>query len=242
MSKISLVNVAKYYQAYPHQDEALKYLESQSDPATLTEFAKLWRKKPEQLSIKDKIQNRLNELGIQLDPGLTLIGLEGCNPDFTLNSDSFFEDAFNDLVLLVDQDINILTKQACTTEPGRYYTKNRLNPAGAARLEIDYKHNDCWMLGKHKNQYPCLIQIGNKVRVRRDGNEDGKRTGDAVQEGWFGINFHHGSGSGKIGKWSAGCVVIDNPSDHKAFMKVLLDNKKDQTKFSFVLLDSSKSL
>lgn len=240
MEPINLLNVVRYFEGKPHQIKAIEYLQKAVSPDILKQFVFIWRQEAEK-TIEDRIMSRLNDLNIVLDEGVNLIGLEGCNLDFTYS----LKDEYNDLVLIVESrngSINILDKAVCTTEPGVYYTKTRLNPAGAARLEIDFKQNRVWEVGKHKNQFPALVQTGGKVRVRRDGNEDFSRANDKIEEGFFGINFHHGDGSGKIGKWSAGCVVVDEPKEHKILMELIIKTAKkyNQTKFSFILLDFSK--
>lgn len=40
---INLVNMCKYYQGLPHQDDAMEWLQTQIPQATLEEFAKRWR-------------------------------------------------------------------------------------------------------------------------------------------------------------------------------------------------------
>lgn len=191
---ISLLNVARYFTNLPHQVEALEFLQNNVPPDTLQKFADKWRKaklKP----IEQKIGERLSALDIKLDKGINILALEGCDFDFSANSDEFWTDTYNDLWLTVwadepGQDFKILGKYVCTTEPGVYWTTStRRNRQGAARLQIDYKQQNLWMIGQHKNQYPALVQIGNKVKVVRDFNKDGFRTGDTVYEGWFGERF-----------------------------------------------------
>ncbi|MEW5858492.1 MAG: N-acetylmuramoyl-L-alanine amidase [Cyanobacteriota bacterium] len=41
---VNLVNMCKYYQGLPHQDDALEWLQTQIPKATLDEFGKRWRK------------------------------------------------------------------------------------------------------------------------------------------------------------------------------------------------------
>lgn len=123
----------------------------------------------------------------------------------------------------------------CTTNAGAYYLMNLLNPKGAAVLRADrcYKYK----LGTHKG-YEALVQAG-PVEVYRDKNRDRKIDINGPTEwGWFGINIHRGSeGSvGKfIGKFSAGCQVIANPSE----FKLLLDEckKTGQHIFNYILLN-----
>lgn len=241
---IKLTDVVKYYEGLEHQDDALNYLQESTGPEVLEEFANKWRSSEAKSSSSPigAIMNRLAELGIELDKGLNIVGLEGCNPDYTLNNDAFFGDDYNDLVLLIKYNGNtakIIGKYVATTEPGIYYTSNRLHKDGAARVQIDAKHEGVWQIGTHKNQHPALVQTGNKITICRDGNADGRRTGDAITSGYYGINCHYGEGK-KIGYWSAGCCVIQGKNIFMAdFMPHVLKHK-NQGKFSYILLDASK--
>lgn len=244
MAIIKLIDVIKYYEGLNHQQLALAYLQDNIDPLVLSKFAKLWRNAS--VSMEQKLADRLKQLNITLDKGINIICLEGCNIDYTLNSDEARTDSYNDLWLTIWYDglgIEILGTYKCTTEPGLFWThSSNRNSAGTARIEIDIKQPGIWMIGKHKNQYPAMVQIGNKIRIRRDLNKDGFRTGDKLYEGWFGINGHHGDGSGKIGRWSAGCVVIDSPIEFKQAMSTIIKKASTigQTRFSLIVLDASK--
>lgn len=254
---ISLIDVCKYYNGSSHQDVALKYLQESISVDILNRFASLYRTAPKPSNTpKDLILNRIKELGLSLDSPstgsgygftTTIVALEGCNPDFSLNDDR--PDFFNDLVLAVciysSGDVKVYQPVVCTTEPGRYYTQNKLNPEGAARMKIDFKHKQIWQKGTHKNQRDCLVQIGGPVTVARDRNQDFARTGDNEYSGFFGINFHTTSSNvsktSSIGRWSAGCLVIPDPSEFSSFMNKFVYNPQClNKKFSLILLDASK--
>lgn len=120
-------------------------------------------------------------------------------------------DVFNDRFLVIKRDGTILHNATCTSEPGKFYTMNPLNPNGAARIAIT-QHVDVWSIGTHKNQKGALVQTA-PITVWRDGNRDYMRAGDKSFTGMFGINIHTTSASGgasptTVGKWSAGCVVL----------------------------------
>lgn len=255
---IRFKDCALYYKGLPHQDKAWEFLQVSVNPQVLSDFAEIYRtpiEPPKPTTPKDKILTRIKELGIALDkhpsgqPGFTttIIAIEGCNPDFTLNNDA--EDKYNDLMLAATVNgkgvVKLFKPIVCTTEPGRYYTRNRLNSAGAARLAIDYKHKSAWMKGSHKGQTHTLVQIGGPVVVYRDGNEDFQRTGDETMSGYFGINIHkNDTNSGtpsSIGRWSAGCIVGANITTFDDFMSKYVYNVDCiNSKFSVILLDGSK--
>ncbi|MEG4455955.1 hypothetical protein [Microcoleus sp. N9_A1] len=149
-----------------------------------------------------------------------IIYVEGMDPDGTLNADT--PNHFNDARLLLVFHKGVPTIEAAweaTTEPGYYYTDNPMNPNGAAR--IAFGQYRAWQVGLHGYSQPheALIQVG-PVKVYRDWNRDMMRTGDAIDEGYFGINQHHGYGHPKndIHTAGAGCFVGRDPDEHFDFM------------------------
>lgn len=189
-----------------------------------------------------KILTRLDELNLELDENaITLVGLEGMYANGQLNSDESASDSFNDSIALIQKqstgEIVLLRIVTATTEPGKFYTVYPLNVAGAARLPTDVKFTNLWKRGAHKNQVKALIQA-NEVTVLRDGNKDMLRIGDKPFTGHFGINFHSAKDSAKIGKWSAGCQVVQKQVEFAACISILYASK--QKLFSYILLDASK--
>ncbi len=149
--------------------------------------------------------------------------LEGADKDGTLNADTFNQ--FNDRrIVFFINSLNkpeIVLNAIATTEPGKFYTDNPLNTGGAARIAFgQYK---AWTMGFHqgKSNHPALVQVG-FVRVHRDKNKDGKRTGDAIDIGTnFGVNQHMAFDAAIVGKWSAGCLVGQGKDLHLQFLKTL---------------------
>ena len=121
--------------------------------------------------------------------------------------DNFYHDKFNDLLIVTTPTDSIAGIYECTVAPGVHYTKNRMNPGGAARLLIDHHYKDQWVKGLHWGKYG-LVQSG-YIRLRRDANGDGIIQADEpnTNEQWTGINIHRAYGY-KIGKNSAGCLAI----------------------------------
>lgn len=164
-------------------------------------------------------------------PGyVNIIYLEAANPDGTPNSNR--PNGFNDLrVLLTVQDGKpaILSKWEATTEPGKFYTDNPLNPMGAARIAFgQYK---AWSVGTHgvtTGAHEALVQTG-EIRVHRDLNKDFKRDNDAVDTGSsFAINQHWGYDLPleDIGRASAGCLVGRTKEGHRKFMSLLKEDPR----------------
>lgn len=166
------------------------------------------------------------EYYIALGPDvLNIVYVEGVDGDGRENADEF--NFWNDrrLVFRIDSDGNpvVMINVAATTEPGKYYTQNPMNPAGAARIAFgQYKAHG---IGLHNGQHPALVQRG-KIRVHRDINRDGKRSpNDPISIGSaFGLNQHTtrpGEPPQLVGKYSAGCLVGQSYSEHMAFMGLI---------------------
>jgi len=122
----------------------------------------------------------------------------------------------------------MLVNDQATTEPGRFYTLNPLNPAGAARLAFgQYK---AWLLGVHKEEQPALVQRDN-VRLYRDTNKDGSRNStDRIDIGQsFGINQHSTKPNvvpTAVDRYSAGCLVGLRYYYHLSFLDMLRQDRR----------------
>jgi hypothetical protein len=153
---------------------------------------------------------------------LNIVYFEGLDADDmkTVNEDRL--DFWNDVRAVIRDNGDVLMSCSATTEPGRYYRLNRMNPDGAAQLAFG-QYLDAWKIGKHGTSYiqDALVQCGN-LAVYRDDNEDGIRTGDKIYTGDdFYINQHTTSNAPEtIGRWGAGCLVGKYPSTHATFMKI----------------------
>lgn len=154
-----------------------------------------------------------------------IVYIEGANLDGQVNADTF--DHWNDrrivIRILPGGKPEILVNQQATTEPGKFYTINPLNPQGAARIAFgQYK---AWVDGLHQGEQPALVQRGD-VRVHRDLDQNGKRSkNDPIDVGdWFGINQHSTSPNVTpqlVGKYSAGCLVGQVYGEHLKFLNTV---------------------
>lgn len=153
--------------------------------------------------------------------------------------------AFNDVRILVADDGEVILSCLATTEPGRHYTHNRMNPGGAARIKLDTQFKDAWEIGYHHRQL-SLVQRGDII-VHRDNNEDFKRCDDKCDTGIFGVNQHTTGNSADsspppktdIELWGAGCLVGWSPKTHyQKFMPTLKGS--GMTKFDTVVFDAVK--
>ena len=163
------------------------------------------------------------QMWVALYPGTkNIVYVEGMDPDGTPNNNQ--PNWFNDLRLLLTIEAGIakiIGNWEATSEPGKYYTVNPLNPAGAARIAFgQYK---AWAVGKHggKTGHEALVQVRD-ITIYRDANKDYQRAGDHLFTGnSFGINQHWGYDYpvNNIGKASAGCLVGRTRAGHRTFME-----------------------
>lgn len=124
----------------------------------------------------------------------------------------------------------------CTTEPGVHWLQNLMNPKGAAVMAPG-QYEDVYAIGLHKGS-EALVQIGT-LKVFRDNDKDNiaEEIGTAVEAGpECRIDIHGASKnivSVVIGKWSAGCQVINNK--FSTFMD--LCKRSLLKKFTYTLLE-----
>lgn len=127
-----------------------------------------------------------------------------------------------------------------TTDPGVYWTKSgERNKAGTFHL-IEGFHERIWAIGIHKG-YEAIVNDYKHCKPTkgwRDANynfvQDAK---DIIVCDYFGVNFHRMDKSiiSKIvGKYSAGCQVVQNPKD----FNYILQKAKDSglKTFNYLLL------
>lgn len=120
--------------------------------------------------------------------------------------------AFDDLLLVAFRQHGnpVLLAFPFTTDPGRGYLRDPINPAGCAILKPG-QYRNLWQVGMHRSKYSALVQRG-PATVYRDANRDDRLDdGPAEETGYFGINLHHARADGVTespDEWSAGCQVL----------------------------------
>lgn len=171
-----------------------------------------------------ELKNEFHKLGYQwLD--FQIIGIR---------SNANIPNKFDDLIGLVEN--NTITWFTGTTNPGTHWLKNLLNKAGTALLKPG-QYLDTYKLDLHQGKYLALCQR-KPVTVYRDGDKDDIAEETKVtQTGLFGINIHRANPSvlsQLIDKYSAGCQVLNNPTDFNYLIKRCQESKlKD---FNYTLL------
>lgn len=153
-----------------------------------------------------------------------IVYLEDIKDPDTWEPTSGVLDTWDDARCIITRDGEILLSCEATTEPGKYYTDNPLNPGGAFRIAFG-NYQDAWQIGDHKGQM-ALVQCGD-IKGHRDLNQDGIRTGDKIVVGSdFGVNQHTtsrepGAAPELVGRYSAGCLVGRYSTTHyEKFMKI----------------------
>lgn len=140
---------------------------------------------------------------------LNIIGVRNSNPK---------PDVFNDLLFVFwkYQGRWSVIQMDCTTESGLHWLKYPLNKKGTAILK-EGQWKGMWSIGLHQGKYKALKQA-KPVTVIRDFDKDGEFDYDSGVEdtGLFGINCHRANAKREsivVGKWSAGCQVVQNPHE-----------------------------
>ena len=118
-----------------------------------------------------------------------------------------------------------------TTEPG-IPVRSKPHPLGIARIAFgQYKS---WKVGMHKNTQVALRQSSN-VRIHRDKDANGFRTGDKIFVGSdYGINQHSTTiKTTVVGDWSAGCLVGREWGEHLAFLSTVKSDVRYTTNANY---------
>lgn len=167
-----------------------------------TDFAKLFKSKG--YVFFDKGEYNLNIIGVR-------------------KSGNLITNGFDDYIVVIYKNKRGWQKiyYRATTEPGSYYMYTIPNKIGTA-IMVPGQYRGAYKIGKHQGKYKALVQV-KPVKVYRDANKDSyyDMEPETIQNGVFGINIHKaGNASKRIDKWSAGCQVIANDDNFRAFMQL----------------------
>lgn len=149
---------------------------------------------------------------------------------------------FDDKVYLFNNEEFIMVT-SITTNPGTPILQEgylKYNKFGAAVVKTNEWYYDLWVYGLHQGKMPALLQLGNSIKVHRDGDNDLKseELGNFI-EGYYGINFHSNNYdlTSKLKKedingWSAGCQVCNDIPKYNKIISLV----KSQHKISYCLI------
>lgn len=171
--------------------------------------------------------------------------IQEINPFGIRNKLDMGKGLINDIIGLWTKDKIYIAKG--TTDPGIYYTENPMNKEGTLHLCLGH-HQKMYRVKKHRDQYKALCNdwTCKKQRVWRDKDKNFIYSkNDKPDLGHFGANLHRMGGRDKyekIGKYSAGCQVIESKSDFDEYMNIVMNSKmykgtKLITYFDYMLFD-----
>jgi hypothetical protein len=169
---------------------------------------------------------------------LNIVGIRNINA-----KPNSFDDTINIFYKREDGNWIINTFKA-TTDPGTYWLKKLMNPAGTAILKPG-QYKDSHRVGVHRGKYQALVQQ-NPVTVWRDANKNEVIDYNSASEqtGIFGINIHRASVKGItkfVNDHSAGCQVLSDVNDFNLMMQ-LAKRHKDYygNNFTYTLLTETE--
>lgn len=151
--------------------------------------------------------------------------------------------AFNDWIFasLFTKEGIMSTVFEGTTDAGRYYRENPINPSGTAIIEHGVQHRGCYTYmatGGHKGQ-EAFRQTGG-MSYWRDNDKDAilEFDGTKYEDKIFNTNGHDMGESGEdVNKWSAGCWGAVKRNMDILYMMAQLQMKNGLgDKFSYAML------
>ncbi len=158
-----------------------------------------------------------------------------------IRSASTLTDIFNEtLVVIFEDELGETTAVyfPCTTKAGLHYLKNPLHPDGCA-ITAEGQYIDAFIKRKHRDEYDALCQ-DRDIDFHRDANKNDKHEliGEKLR-GNVGLNIHREAINSiveKIGKYSAGCCVIQSGFEYFMFL-VDMGIRYHGNRFSYTLIN-----
>jgi len=188
----------------------------------------------------DELKERLRGLGYIFFDGnkpynVNLIGVR-CKNRIANTFDDHFHIAYRDRELRMRHYIF-----PCTTDAGTEHLSVPLRSKGTA-IVVPTQYRGLWGLGLHAGKYRALVQV-EPIEVYRDNNRDNVLNLDpsTIEKGMFGINLHRASSWNnveEVGRYSAGCQVIQDHKDFELVMKVCeVAALEYSNSFTYTLID-----
>ena len=141
-----------------------------------------------------------------------------------IRSGSKITDTFDDMITVsyFDGDEWQCQQFYATVDAGLFYYLHPMNVEGTASV-TESQHLSTFGIGLHKNEYRCLIQI-KEIEVKRVVYKQGLFITGRTETGFYGIHIHRASSiveMNTVGRYSAGCQVIQNFNDFDLFMSII---------------------
>jgi hypothetical protein len=126
----------------------------------------------------------------------------------------------------------------CTTHAGLHYLLNPSRSSGVAILKHDDQYRSSFKIGMRSSGYECLVPC-KEILVWRDGDQNDVIEYGGEDHSSAGIQIHRANSSNtsvKIGRYSAGCVVLQTGfNDFMELCKKQVQNRKGST-FTLTIL------
>lgn len=116
-----------------------------------------------------------------------------------------------------------------TTDPGRKSLDNPTREAGTATVALG-QWRRIWTRGMHRGKYSCLVPAEGAVIPVYRGHDYSKIYTDSA-----GIQLHHANKAARVDWYSAGCLVLWDPTDLSRAL-ALYDLQKTRLGFDRVSL------
>lgn len=151
--------------------------------------------------------------------------------------------AFDDVIHLVYKKSGIWQHHImqATTDPGVYWLENGRSIGTAILVAGQYR--GAWQLGLHRGKYVALTQC-KPVQVYRDDNKDEilDMNHENIHTGIYGINIHRAHSLHElqtVGKYSAGCQVIQSPIDYNILIQACEQQARQRgwSTFTYTLIE-----
>ena len=127
---------------------------------------------------------------------------------------------------------------SCTTHAGLHYLLNPSRSSGVAILKHDHQYRSSFKIGMRSSGYECLVPC-KEILVWRDGDQNDVIEYGGEDHSSAGIQIHRANSSNtsvKIGRYSAGCVVLQTGfNDFMELCKKQVQNRKGST-FTLTIL------
>ena len=127
-------------------------------------------------------------------------------------------DTFQDTMHLVYYDDGIWIEYIypCTSHAGLHYLKNPSRNQGVAILKHNHQYRSSFKIGMRSSGYECLVPATD-ILVWRDGDRDEVIDYGGDDHSSSGIQIHRANRSNSsvsVGRYSAGCVVLQTGFDN----------------------------